>query len=87
MRRCLLLSYTLQYREGVWFSKMHLAQCRYYRSHRIGGYCSAHDGWNVTGYQGLFCPLNKPSCGRLPECVQMVKAGGRRVFVVENGPF
>ena len=22
--------------------------------------CAAHDGWNVTGCLGLFCPLNKP---------------------------
>ena len=50
-------------------------------------YCFAHDGWNVTGYQGLSCPLNKPSCDRLPGCVQVVKAGGRRVFVVEIGHF
>ena len=37
-------------------------------------YCTAHDGWDVTGYQGLFCPLNKPSCDRLSGCVQLVKA-------------
>ena len=50
-------------------------------------YCTAHDGRDVTGYQDPFCPLNKPSCDRLPGCVQVVKAGGRRVFVVENGHF
>ena len=50
-------------------------------------YCTAHDGWNVTDYQGLFCPLNKPSCDRSPGSVQLVKAGGRRVFVVEVGVF
>lgn len=22
-------------------------------------YCTAHDDWNVTSYQGLFCPLTK----------------------------
>ena len=30
---------------------------------------------------------SKPSCYRLPGCVQVVKAGGRRVFVVEIGHF
>ena len=50
-------------------------------------YCTAHDGWAVTSYQDLFCPLNKPFCDRLPGCVQVVKAGGWRVFVVENGHF
>lgn len=32
-------------------------------------YCIAHDGWNVTGDQGLFCPLNKPSCDLWLWCV------------------
>ena len=27
-------------------------------------YCIAHVSWDVTGYQGLFCPSNKPFCGR-----------------------
>ena len=31
-------------------------------------YCTAHDGWNVTGY------LNKPSYDRLPGSVQVAKA-------------
>ena len=48
-------------------------------------YCTAHEGWDVTGYQGLFCPSNKPSCDRLPGGVQLVKTGGRRVFVVKSG--
>ncbi len=29
-------------------------------------YCTAHEGWDVTGYQGVFCTSNKPSCDRLP---------------------
>ena len=37
-----------------------------------------------TGYQGLFCPSNKPSCDQLPGSIQLVKASGRRVFVVKN---
>ena len=48
-------------------------------------YCTAHGGWDVTGYQGLFCPSNKPSCDRLPGGVQLVKTGGRGVFVVKSG--
>lgn len=27
-------------------------------------YCTAHDGWDVTGCQGLFCPVKKASCDR-----------------------
>ena len=50
-------------------------------------YCIAHDGWDVTGYQSLFCPLNKPSCDRGLGCVQLVEAGGRAVFVVKSGHF
>lgn len=50
-------------------------------------YCTAHDGWNVTGYQGLFYPSNKPSCARLPGGVQLVETGGRRVFIVKSGHF
>ena len=42
---------------------------------------------NVTGYQGLFCLLNRCSCDRLPGCVQVVKAGGPWVFVVEISYF
>ncbi len=38
-------------------------------------YCTAHEGWDVTGYQG-----------RLPWGVQLVKTGGRRVFVVKIRP-
>ena len=30
-------------------------------------YCTAHEGWDFIGYQGLFCPWNKPSCDRSPE--------------------
>lgn len=33
--------------------------------HFYTNYCTAHDGWDVTGNQGMFCPLNKPSCDRL----------------------
>ena len=46
----------------------------------------AHDGEDVTGYQGLLCPSNKPSCDRLPTLVHLVKAGCRRVFLVQNRP-
>ncbi len=40
---------------------------------------------DATGYQGLFCPSNKPSRDRLPGSVQLVKTGGRRVFIVKSG--
>lgn len=42
-------------------------------------YCTAHDGWYVTGYQGLFCPLNKPVIG--------LKGSGPGVLIVEIGHF
>ena len=54
-------------------------------------YSTAHEDWDVTGYQGLFCPLNKPTAvtgyrGGVYVCmyhmyIQLVKAGGRRVLV------
>ena len=51
-------------------------------------HCIADEGWDVTGYAGLFYPLSKPSCDRLKQGrVQVVKAGGWRVFVVEIGHF
>lgn len=43
-------------------------------------YCTAHDGWNVN------LP-SKPFCDRLPELVQVIKTGGRRVFVVKISHF
>ena len=30
----------------------------------VRSYCTAHVSWDVTGYQGLFCPSNKPVCDR-----------------------
>ena len=46
----LLYSYTPVKEERVrWFLVL-----------RIYKFCTAHDDWNVTGYRGLFCPLNKP---------------------------
>lgn len=36
-------------------------------------YCTTHKGWNVTGYQSLFYPLNKPACDRLSGGVQVLK--------------
>ncbi len=36
-------------------------------------YRFVHDGWNITAYQGLFCPPNKPACDRLLGSVQLVK--------------
>lgn len=50
-------------------------------------YCIAHDGLNVTGYQALFCPWNKPSWIRWLGRVQLVKAGDRGAFVVKSGHF
>ncbi len=50
-------------------------------------YCTAYDSFNVTGYQGLFCLLNKPFCDRWLGCIQLIKAGGRGVFVVKSGYF
>ena len=32
--------------------------CAYFTTSQY--YCIAHDGWNGTGYQGLFCPLKRP---------------------------
>ena len=34
--------------------------------------------WNLA-----FCPLNKPSCGRWPGRVQIIRAGDQRVFIIE----
>ena len=33
-------------------------------------YYTAQDSWNVTSYQEMFCPLNKPHYDWLLECVQ-----------------
>lgn len=37
-------------------------------------YCTAHDGWEITSYQGLFCLLSKLSYDRLLGYIQLVKA-------------
>lgn len=31
----------------------------------IRTYCATHGGWDLNDYQGLFYPLNKPSCDRV----------------------
>lgn len=36
-------------------------------------YYTAHKGWDITSYQGLFYPLNKPACDRLSGGVQVLK--------------
>ena len=41
-----------------------------------GIYYTAHDSWSVTGYQGLFCPLNKPFVNRLPRGVEQAVVAG-----------
>ena len=40
-------------------------------------YCFAHVSWDVTSYQSLFCPSNKPFCDRWLGCVEGVKSSGR----------
>lgn len=50
-------------------------------------YYITYDGWDVTGYQGLFCLLNKPSYNQLLEEVQLVKVDGQKVFVVKKLSF
>ncbi len=74
----LLYSYTPVKEERVrWFLVL-----------RIYKYCTAHDDWNVTGYRGLFCPLNKPLVTNYSGVyIQAIKAGGRRAFVVKIGHF
>ena len=49
--------------------------------------CFAQVGWDVTGYQGLFCPLNKPSCDQWLRCIQMVKSSDRGVSVAYIGHY
>ena len=51
------------------------------------GSCITHVSWDVTGYQGLFCPSNKPFCDRWLGCVQGVKSSGRGVFIGWNGHY
>lgn len=35
-------------------------------------YCwTAHDGWEIIGHQGMFCPLTKLFCDRLPGGLQL----------------
>ena len=48
---------------------------------------TAHDSWKFTGYRSLYRLLNKLFCDRLPGCVQVIQASGRRVLVIEIGPF
>lgn len=45
-------------------------------------YCTAHVGWDVAGYGGLFCSSNKP-CDRWYEFVLGVKSSGRGAFIAE----
>ena len=37
-------------------------------------YCIAHVSWDLAAYQGLFCPLNKPSCDRRLRLCTKVKS-------------
>lgn len=46
-------------------------------------YCFAHDGWNVTSYPACSVPQTSLSCGPLRGSVQLVEAGGRKVFMVK----
>ena len=50
-------------------------------------YCIANVSWDAIGYQGLFCPSNKPFCARWFGYVQRVKSSGRGVFIGWNGHY
>lgn len=53
----MLLTYGTRY----WFLSIEQDWVRY--GIEYGDSCTAHDGWNFTGYQGLFRTLKKPVTG------------------------
>ncbi len=50
-------------------------------THQSAQYRIAHVSWDVTGYQGLFCPSNKTFYDRWLGCVRGVKSSGRVVII------